>query len=155
MLIVGALQQAPQLQQLPPSQIAGARVYVACNASSDVVKVDVATWRLLRRVPAGDGVYNLAVTANGRTLVATNKRAGTVSLIDLESGRKLAAIAMARPVAHGITLSDDGRYAFVSVGGVAAQPGTVEMIDLSTRRRVGSVDVGQMAEGIDFWKREP
>ncbi len=38
---------------------------------------------------------------------------------------------------------------------VGAQPGTVEMIDLGTRRRVGSVDVGQMAEGIDFWKREP
>ena len=133
----------------------GARVYVACNASSDVVEVDVATWRLLRRIPAGDGVYNLAVTANGRTLVATNKRAGTVSLIDLASGRELAAIATARPVAHGIALSDDGRYAFVSVEGVGAQPGTVEMIDLGTRCRVGSVDVGQMAGGIDFWKREP
>ena len=133
----------------------GARVYVACNASSDVVEVDVPTWRLLRRIPAGDGVYNLAVTANGRTLVATNKRAGTVSLIDLASGRELAAIATARPFAHGIALSDDGRYTFVSVEGVGAQPGTVEMIDLGTRRRVGSVDVGQMAGGIDFWKREP
>jgi hypothetical protein len=56
---------------------------------------------------------------------------------------------------HGIALSDDGRYAFVSVEGMGAEPGTVEMIDLVERRRAAAVDVGQMAGGIDFWKSEP
>jgi hypothetical protein len=60
-----------------------------------------------------------------------------------------------RPVLHGIAASDDGRYAFVSVEGVGAEPGTVEMIDLGTFRRVAAVDVGQMSGGIDFWKSEP
>jgi hypothetical protein len=31
----------------------------------------------------------------------------------------------------------------------------VEIIDLRALRRVASVDVGQMAGGIDFWKSEP
>jgi DNA-binding beta-propeller fold protein YncE len=133
----------------------GARLYVACNGSSDVVEIDVAEWRMARRIPAGDGVYNVAVTHDGSTLIATNKRAGSVSLIDLATGRTLATIPTLRGVAHGIALSDDGRYAFVSVEGEGAEPGTVEMIDLDERRRVASADVGQMAGGIDFWKSEP
>jgi DNA-binding beta-propeller fold protein YncE len=133
----------------------GARLYVACNGSSDVVEIDVAGWRPLRRIPAGDGVYNVAVTHDGRTLVATNKRAASVSLIDLATGTMRATSATQRPVAHGIALSDDGRYAFVSVEGRGAEPGTVEMIDLVQGRRVASADVGQMAGGIDFWKSEP
>jgi DNA-binding beta-propeller fold protein YncE len=134
---------------------AGARLYVACNGSSDVVEIDVASWRMLRRIPAGDGVYNVAVTRDGGTLVATEKRAGSVSLIDLATGAVRARIPTLRPVVHGIALSDDGRYAFVSVEGMGAQPGTVEMIDLVERRRTAAVDVGQMAGGIDFWKSEP
>jgi len=133
----------------------GARLYVACNGSSDVVEIDVASWRMLRRIPAGDGVYTVAVTHDGRTLVATEKRAGSVSLIDLATGTALARIPTLRPVVHGIALSDDGRYAFVSVEGKGAEPGTVEMIDLVERRRTAAVDVGQMAGGIDFWKSQP
>jgi DNA-binding beta-propeller fold protein YncE len=132
----------------------GTRVYVACNASNDVVELDVASWRVLRRIPAGDGVYNLDVTHDGRTLVATNKRGRSVSLFDLASGRELARIETQRPVVHGIAISDDDRYAFISVEGIGSMPGTVEVIDLQARERVASVDVGQMAGGISFWMSE-
>jgi hypothetical protein len=39
--------------------------------------------------------------------------------------------------------------------GYGAQPGTVEMIDLRNFTRVASVDVGQMAGGIAFWRSMP
>ena len=55
---------------------------------------------------------------------------------------------------HGVVVSPDDRYAFVSVEGIGAQPGTVEVIDLTTRTAVAAADVGQMAGGIDFWKME-
>lgn len=132
----------------------GSRVYVACNAASDVVEIDVERWSLLRRIPAGDGVYNLATTRNGRLLVATNKRGQSVSIINLADGRELARIPTIRPVVHGVAISDDDRYAFISVEGYGAQPGTVEVIDLTALTRVASVDVGQMAGGIDFWRSE-
>jgi DNA-binding beta-propeller fold protein YncE len=133
----------------------GSRVYVACNASNDIVEVDVASWSLLRRIPAGDGVYNLAPTGDGRLLVATNKRGQSVHVIDLASGNSLARIPTTRRIVHGVAISDDNRYAFISVEGFGAEPGTVEIIDLRALRRVASVDVGQMAGGIDFWKSEP
>jgi DNA-binding beta-propeller fold protein YncE len=133
----------------------GARVYVACNALNDIAEIDAASWKLLRRIPAGDGVYNLALTRDGKLLVATNKRGQSVSIIDVTSGRELGRVRTQRRVVHGVAISDDDRYAFISVEGYGAEPGTVEMIDLQTRERVASADVGQMAGGIDFWKSEP
>jgi hypothetical protein len=37
---------------------------------------------------------------------------------------------------------------------VGSEPGTVDIIDLAALLKVASVDVGQMAGGIDFWKVE-
>jgi DNA-binding beta-propeller fold protein YncE len=133
----------------------GAKVFVACNKSNDIAEIDAAKWTLTRRIPAGDGVYNLAVTHDGRLLIGTNKRGQSVSVIDIASGKELARVPTARKAASGVTVSSDDRYAFVSVEGVGAQPGTVEIIDLETMAKVASVDVGPQAGGIDFWKTVP
>lgn len=132
----------------------GSRVYVACNKSSDVVELDAATWTLVRRLPAGEGTYNLAVTHDGTRLIATNKRGQSISVIELASGRELARIRTSRPVVHGVAIAPDDRYAFISIEGVGSAPGTVDIVDLRALRTVASVDVGQMAGGIDFWKTE-
>jgi DNA-binding beta-propeller fold protein YncE len=127
----------------------GKRIYVACNKTSDIVEIDVATWQMLRRIPTGNGVYNLAVTHDGTKLIATNKRGQSVSIIDLPSGRELARIATKRKVVHGAAVSADDRYAFISVEGIGSEPGTMEIIDLRTLTTVATVDVGPMAGGID------
>src|SRR5882757_558338 len=49
----------------------GSRVYVACNKSNEIVEVDAKEWKLVRRIPAGNGVYNLGVTSDGKLLLAT------------------------------------------------------------------------------------
>ncbi|WP_411279154.1 YncE family protein [Gemmatimonas sp.] len=132
----------------------GARVWVACNKSSELVEIDTKAWTLVRRIPAGPGVYNLATTHNGARLIATNKRDASVSVFDAVSGKELARIPTTRKVVHGIAVSDDDRYAFISVEGVGSQPGTVDVIDLATLKKVASVDVGQQAGGIDFLRSE-
>jgi DNA-binding beta-propeller fold protein YncE len=133
----------------------GSRVFVACNKSSEIAEIEAGSWSLRRRIPAGPGVYNLGVTRDGRLLIATNKRGQSVSVIEIASGRELARIATKRPVVHGVAVSPDDRYAFISVEGIGSAPGTVEVIDLRTLQSVAQVDVGQMAGGIDFWKTEP
>ena len=133
----------------------GSKVFVACNKSSDIVEIDVASWTMTRRFPAGDGVYNLAATHDGKILLTTNKRGQSVSIIDIASGKELARVPTTRKVASGITVSSDDRYAFASIEGVGSQPGTVDIIDLTTMQKVASVDVGQQAGGIDFWKTVP
>src|SRR5690606_20288022 len=128
-----------------------ARVYVACNASNEVVEVDPESWRILRRIPAANGVYNLAVTHDGTRLIATNKKSQSISVFDIASGTELARIPTRRPVVHGVAISRDDRFAFISVEGYGSEPGTVEMIDLRTLRSVAQVDVGQMAAGIETY----
>lgn len=132
----------------------GSHVFVACNKSNEILDIDATEWKLARRLPSGDGVYNLAVTGDGKLLVATNKRGKSVSIFEIASGKELARIPTQRRVVHGVVVSPDDRYAFVSVEGVGSEPGTLEVIDLAKRTRVASADLGQMAGGIDFWKME-
>jgi DNA-binding beta-propeller fold protein YncE len=131
----------------------GSEIYVACNKSNEIAVIDVATWKLARRFPAGNGVYNLAMTQDGR-LIATNKRGQSVSIFDPKTGKELAHLPTKRKVVHGAMVTADNRYAFISVEGVGSEPGTVEVIDLGTQTGVATVDVPEQAAGIDFWKAE-
>ena len=132
----------------------GARLYVACNRSDEVLEIDVEGWELLRRFPTGRGPYNLEVTPDGSTLVVTLKQGNAVELIDLESGEARHRSDTSTTVVHGVALSPDSRYAFVSVEGVGAEPGKVDVFELESYERVASVEVGQQASGIAFWKME-
>jgi len=133
----------------------GSSIYVACNKSSEIVEVDANNWKLVRRIPARAGVYNLDITHDGTRLLATNKRDQSVSVYDLKSGKELARLPTKRKVLHGVVVSPDDAYAFVTVEGVGAEPGTVEIIDLKTLKTVATVDVGEEAAGVDFFRTEP
>jgi DNA-binding beta-propeller fold protein YncE len=133
----------------------GSSIYVACNKSSEIVEVEAKNWRLLRRIPARAGVYNLGITHDGTRLLATNKRDQSVSIFDLKSGKELARLPTKRKVLHGVVVSPDDAYAFVTVEGVGSEPGTVEIIDLRALQTVATIDVGQEAAGVDFYKTEP
>lgn len=130
----------------------GARLYVACNASDRIHEVDVDRWAPSRTFEAGRAPYNLEVTADGRILIATLKGQGAVQFFDLDSGRSRAVTPSTTTVTHGVVASPDSRYAFVSVEGVGAEPGKVDIYDLATFRMVASVEVGQQAGGIGFWR---
>lgn len=132
----------------------GRTVWVACSKSNDLVEIDAAAWTMKRRVPAGEGIYNLAASRDGRVIVGTNKRGQSVSVIDAAGGRELARIPTTRRVPSGLVISPDSRYAFVTQEGVGAEPGAVDVVDLRSLTRVATVDVGQQAGGIDFWKVE-
>ena len=135
--------------------VTGASIFVACNKSDEIVEIDATSWKVTRRLPTRPGVYNLAVTKDGTRLLTTNKRDQSVSVIDLKSGRELARLPTRRKVLHGVVVSPDDRYAFVSVEGVGAEPGTVEIIDLAALKIVASLDVAEEAAGIDFLRTEP
>ena len=128
----------------------GSLVYVACNALGRVVEVDVAAWRETRRFVTGSSPYNLEVTPDGRYLLVTlrNRTEPATEVIDLRDGRSAARIASSTVLPHGLAVTRDSRYAFVSVEGVGSEPGRVDVIDLAALRRIASVAVGQQAAGI-------
>ena len=130
----------------------GASIFVACNGSSEIVEINSTTWQFVRRIPARPGVYNLETTHDGQRLIATNKRDQSISIYELKSGRELVRLPTKRKVLHGVVVSPDDRYAFVTVEGVGAEPGTVEIVDLRELKTVTTIDVPPGAAGIDFFK---
>jgi len=133
----------------------GRKIFVACNKADEILEIDRAGWTLTRRFATGRGPYNLAVTPDGKLLVVTLKQGGAVQVFDLATGRSVMNEKSSTTVTHGVAISPDSRYAFVSNEGVGAQPGKVDVWDLQSLARVASVNVGQQASGIAFWKMQP
>ncbi len=132
----------------------GDKIYVACNKADEILEIDRDEWTVSRRFTTGRGPYNLAVTPDGRLLVASLKQGGGVQVWNLASGESVMQEKSSTTVTHGVAISPDSRYAFVSSEGVGAAPGKVDVYDLHARSRVASVEVGQQAGGIAFWKME-
>jgi len=127
-------------------------VYVANNGSDEIVEVNTETWEIKRRFSTGKAPYNLEVSDNGKLLVASYKGEGATGVWDLEKGEELAKIKNSRMVTHGVSISPDSRYAFISVEGRQGEPGSVDVIDLEELSMVDYVEVGKQAGGIYFWK---
>jgi len=130
----------------------GAKIYVACNKADAILEIDHAAWQVTRRFKTGRGPYNLTVSPDGRYLMATLKQGGGVELIELASGTSVLKGKSSTTVTHGVVISPDSRYAFVSNEGVGAAPGKVDVWDLEARALVASAEVGQQAGGIAFWR---
>jgi len=97
------------------------------------------------------GFLATLMSPDGR-LLATLKQGAMFEVFDLASGRSVAQLRNSTTVAHGVAVSPDSRYAFVSSEGVGAAPGKVDVYDLRALAKAGTVDVGQQASGIAFWK---
>ena len=130
------------------------RVYVTGNNVAKVFEVDLESWRVTRTFETGSGPYNIGLTADASTLAVTYKSGAAVGFWDLASGLERARVETTRTIPHGVTVTPDGEYAFVTLEGVGGEPGTVEVYHVPTAERVAAVDVGKQAGGIAFWKME-
>jgi DNA-binding beta-propeller fold protein YncE len=134
----------------------GSRVFVTCSRAGEVLEIDVEGWSLARRIRTGENPYNIGVTPDGRQLLVTlrNRTDPALEVYDLGTGRQVGRVATSTTLAHGVAVTDDSRYAFVTVEGVGAEPGKVDVIDLRALRRVASVEVGQQATGVSAVRSE-
>lgn len=130
------------------------KVYVAGNGNATIYEVDVEEWEITRRFEnTGAGPYNMDVTPDGTKLVVTYKGDRAVGIWDLDSGEELARIPTMRPVPHGVVVTSDGAYAFVSIEGIGGEPGSVEAYSLSSLERVDKIDIAKQAGGIVLMPR--
>ena len=132
----------------------GTRVFVPCNKGDAILEIDLATWRVTRRMEAPGAPYNLDLTPDGSTLLATLKGSAKLGIWDVDSGELLHLIDSQMRVTHGVVATPDGRYAIVSVEGIGGDPGTVEVIEIASGTRVASAEIGKQAGGIALWRME-
>ena len=130
------------------------KVYVAGNGTDEILEIDLDKWEITNRLKTGKAPYNVDVSPDGRYLVATYKGSAETGVWDLKKGKETARIANSRKVSHGVSISSDSKYAFVSVEGIGGEPGTMDVIDIKKGVKVASADMGKQAGGIIFWKME-
>jgi len=128
--------------------------YVAGNGSNEIIEVDLKNWKITNRISTGKGPYNVEISPDGKFLVATLKSEGTTAIWDLKNDFKSKIIKNTTSVTHGIAISSDSKYAFVSVEGIGGEPGVVDVISLKKLEKISSVNIGKQAGGIAFWKIE-
>ena len=84
-------------------------------------------------------------------LIAGNKRANTVSIVDLASGRPLAELPTP-PGPHESAVSSDGRWGVITGYGTQQPGNTLLILDLSTHTAARTIDLGEYRRphGIAF-----
>jgi len=129
-------------------------VYVALNGADQVVEVDTKLWKITRRFPTDKGPYNVEISPDGKRMLVTYKSSQGIGIWDVKQGLELKRLKSSRRITHGVVISDDSRFAFVSSEGVGGEMGTLDVIDLRKNEVVSTVELGLQAGGIYFWKSE-
>ena len=129
-------------------------LYVVNSGTNEVLEIDIKRWSIQRKFSTSKGPYNCEVSNDGKYLVVTYKPDGYTGIWDLNKGIELAKIKNSRKVSHGVVISPDSKFAFVTVEGIGGEPGTVDVIDLQKLKLIDQIDIGKQAGGIAFWKME-
>lgn len=127
----------------------GTRVYVSLRDENAVALIDTASREKIGTVAVGRGPIQVHATPDGRFFYVANQGSEaepseTVSVIETASGSVRTIRTGAG--AHGVVVSDDGRFVFIS--NILAN--TVSVIDTSTQAVVADFPVGKGPNGITF-----
>ena len=128
--------------------------YVAGNGSDEIIEIDLEKWKISKRIKADKGPYNVEISPDGKYMVATLKSVGKTAIWDLNKGSLIKTLANSTAIPHGIAISSDSKYAFISVEGISGEPGIVDVINLENKTLVDQIEIGKQAGGIAFWKKD-
>ena len=134
----------------------GRYLLASCEFGGAVIKVDLATQKVVGRLTLGSGAspQDVKLSPDGRTFYVADQAAGGVWLIDARRLRRVGFIRTALG-AHGLYVSRDSKYLYVS----DRSSGEVSVISFATRKVVhtwripgGSPDMGGVsADGRVLW----
>ncbi len=93
---------------------ASGEAFVSVSQLDQVAVVDLASARVIARIPVGRRPRALRLTPDGTTLLCANLTGGSLSEIDVATHKEKARIALPAINLRGIALSADGTEAFVT-----------------------------------------
>ena len=127
-------------------------IYLACNHSSELQVRDARTLELVRRMPTGNGAYNVEPSPDGRWVIVTNKKAQSASIFDTRTWTEAARVATTKRIPHGVAFSPDGKYAYVTQESVGSDPGAIDVIDLATLQKVATMAIPLQPTAVTIWR---
>lgn len=122
------------------------RIYIANESSNSVSVVDGGSHKVLNEVNVfNHGTHDLALTRDGKQLLATNLASGRVSVIDTDTLQTIASIYTGK-LCHVVTLTNDDRQAWVANIG----DNTISILDTKLYRILGTIPITKGPMGIAF-----
>ena len=130
----------------------GREVYVTSEGSNSVAIIDAAKGTLIATVPTDPRPRAIAFTPDGATAFITNEMGASVTVVDAQTHRVRSTIKIPKATGAtspskpmGVSVSADGKLAFVSLGRTKA----IAVLDVATRTCVRLIeDVGERPWGI-------
>ncbi|HEV8103342.1 MAG TPA: YncE family protein [Gaiellaceae bacterium] len=135
----------PQDVKLSPD---GRVFYVADMMANGLWKVDGDTFRVMGFLPTGKGTHGLYPSRDARLLYATNRGAGTISVIDFASEKVVHTWAIpggGSPDMGGV--SADGKVLWLS----GRYSGVVYAISTTSGKLLAKIPVGSGPHGLCVW----
>jgi len=122
----------------------GLEVWVGSNAEGVVSAVDTKTGRGRRMLTDFGWPYRILITPDNRLVLIPDLRKHQLRIADRATGRELAVLDFPGAGPQGITLSPDGRTAYLSL----SQENRLAVIDLATREVTGYIATGPTPDGV-------
>jgi YVTN family beta-propeller protein len=132
---------APQDVKLSPN---GRVFYVADHTRGGVYTIDGKTFTVTGFIPTGADAHGLYVTRDSKYLIVTNRRGGSISLIDFATNQVARTFTIPNGSPDMGGLSADGNVLWVS----GRYNGVVYAIDIHTGALLHEIPVGASPHGL-------
>ena len=127
----------------------GAEVWVGSNATGKVSVVDPRAGTVSTAAEGFGWPYRILFTPDVRTVLMPDMRREELRFVERAGRRELGRIPLPGAGPQGITITPDGRYAFLSL----STQGRVAIVDVAGRRVVGHVAAGDTPDGVVYTTR--
>jgi len=134
----------PQDVKLAPD---GSVFYVADSDQNGVWVIDGAATKVLREIPTGRGAHGLYLDREGKRLFVTNRREGSISVLDPFTGKEITKWHVPGATFDMGGLSADGRQLWLS----GRYDNHVWVIDTVDGHLLKQIPVGQGPHGLCVW----
>ena len=137
----------------------GKYAFISVPQLDEVAVLDLPELKLAKRIPVGKQPRPMALTPDGRTLLVANSRGGDVSFVDTASLAETRRVGLTGVNLRGLSVSADGRRAYVTGQIAANSRATREPLDIWTNtlftidleRPVPSADNLRADVGAEGW----
>lgn len=128
------------------------QLYAACNHGNSLQVWDAATLKKVKEIPLGAGAYVVEPSPDGKWVIVTNKKDKSFSLVDAKTLTEVVRVPTTKKIVHGVAYSPDGRYAFITQESIGADPGALDMFDLTTKKTVATYPLPAQPTGVAILK---
>jgi len=139
--------------------------FITCDKSNEVRVLNLNTRSFIRTIGVGQFPIQSECTPDGKWLYVANRNSNSVTVIEIMTLSTFKTIPSAGYQPHGVAITPDGRYAYVTCESISgsfvhhpltgsSRPGTTAVIDiLSGHIKIKDIEMASYPAGISITRQ--